>query len=231
MKTKTELKIQAQNLRRKGYSYSEIRKEVPVAKSTLTLWLREIGLVKRQKQRLTQRRLEAALRGAQKRKQDRILRTEEIYSRSAEEVKSISKRELWLIGIALYWAEGSKEKPNYRGAEVRFSNSDPLMIKLFLKWLVEVCKVPLERIKFSLYIHENCKPRLNKVIDFWSRCTNISRSEFKYIYFKKNKINTLRKNVGEDYFGVLRISVKTSSELNRKITGWVRGINKYCRVV
>jgi len=40
-------------LRKKGLSYSEILKCVPVAKSTLSLWLRSVGLSKKQRQRLT----------------------------------------------------------------------------------------------------------------------------------------------------------------------------------
>jgi len=61
MKTQKELAI---SLRQGGRSYSEILQKVSVAKSTLSLWLREVGLSKKQHQRLTQKRLKAAQRGA-----------------------------------------------------------------------------------------------------------------------------------------------------------------------
>jgi hypothetical protein len=46
-------KEKAIDLRKKGLSYNEILKKVPVAKSTLSLWFRDIGLAVRQRQRLT----------------------------------------------------------------------------------------------------------------------------------------------------------------------------------
>ncbi len=46
---KKEERKKAIQLRKKGLSYSKILKQVPVAKSTLSLWLRSVGLTKRQK--------------------------------------------------------------------------------------------------------------------------------------------------------------------------------------
>jgi len=57
---------------RKGFFYHEILQKAPVAKSTLSLWLRSIGLSVQQKQRLTARKYAAALRGSQKRREQRI---------------------------------------------------------------------------------------------------------------------------------------------------------------
>src|SRR5690606_30614780 len=77
---KNKLKRKAQLLRKRGLTYSEIRKTIPVSKSTLSLWLREVGLTKIQKQKITEKRLKASLRGAQQRRRDRIERTNKIYS-------------------------------------------------------------------------------------------------------------------------------------------------------
>src|SRR3989344_1851838 len=97
-------------LRRQGLSYSEVLKQVPVAKSTLSLWLQDVGLSKKQKQRLTEKKRQSALRGALSRKNWRIKSSKEIIEKAEREIGRLSERELWLIGIALYWAEGSKEK-------------------------------------------------------------------------------------------------------------------------
>ena len=61
MLAKLKEKQKAIKFRRKGLSYSEILKKIPVAKSTLSLWLRTVRLAKRQKQRLTEKRLAAIL--------------------------------------------------------------------------------------------------------------------------------------------------------------------------
>src|SRR3989338_10887183 len=107
---KEKEKLLALTLRKQGLSYREILEKVPVAKSSLSLWLQSVGLSRKQKQRLTEKKLASARRGALKKKQDRIFRTKIIKEKAEKEVCKLSERERWLIGVALYWAEGSKEK-------------------------------------------------------------------------------------------------------------------------
>ncbi len=57
--SKFNLKEKAIELRRKGFSYSEILKEILVAKSTLSIWLKEVGLSISQKQKITAKRIES----------------------------------------------------------------------------------------------------------------------------------------------------------------------------
>lgn len=224
---KSKLKEEAIQLRKDGLSYSEILRHVPVAKSTISLWLREVGLSKPQKQRLTKKKLEAAIRGGQKRKEQRLATIKKIHEDAIKDIKKISERELWLMGIMLYWAEGGKEKEYYPGSGVNFSNSDPHMARLFLKWLLDICKIEKERIHFSLYIHENSRERMDSVLAYWLKQTGLSKKHFRSVYFKKHTIKTKRRNIGESYFGNIRIGVQASSELNRKIVGWTKGIHAF----
>ncbi|MFC1612447.1 hypothetical protein ACFL29_01200 [Patescibacteria group bacterium] len=224
---KLQEKQEAIKLRRRGLSYSEILKQIPVAKSTLSLWLRSVGLSKEQQQRLTKKKKAAILRGGKARRNQRIILTQKIYREAEIEINKLSQRELWLMGIMLYWAEGSKEKENNTGQGVQFTNSDPYMIKIFLKWLFEICKINVEKINLSIYIHENHRNNLNRVKKYWSYCTGLPINYFEKIYFKKHKPKTNRKNIGDSYYGILVIKVRASSTLNRKIQGWIRGINKY----
>ena len=53
MPLKQSEKAKAIAFRKEGKTYSEILKKVPVAKSTLSLWLRDVGLSKTQKQKIT----------------------------------------------------------------------------------------------------------------------------------------------------------------------------------
>ena len=219
---KTKEKEKAIKLRKQGLSYSEILKQVPVAKSTLSLWLRNIGLAKRQKQRLTEKKMAAMKRGWEKCRRRRILLSEKIKSEAGKEIKNINGRELWLIGTALYWAEGHREKT--RSSNVRFTNSDSRMIKLFLKWLQKICKVSKKEISFEIYLHETAANREKEIRKYWSKITNFPLVQFQKIRWKRHKINTKRKNIGKDYYGLLRINARRSSNLNRKIAGWIEGI-------
>lgn len=226
MVRKSEEQKLAVALRKQGLSYLEILNRIPVAKSTLSLWLREIGLSQRQQQRLTQKKLDSARRGGERRRTQRLQVVEAIWKSALQDIKTISNRELWLMGVMLYWAEGSKEKEGRPGSGVQFTNSDPYMIKLFLKWLKDIARVPDQDIKFDIFIHENSKNHIRKVVHHWSRVSTFPARYFSRIYFKRNN-KTNRKNVGESYFGVLRVGVKASSSINRKITGWINGINQY----
>ncbi len=153
----------------------------------------------------------------------RIALTKQIKDKARNEIGKLSQKELWLIGIALYWAEGSKEKEQ-RSAKVIFSNSDPRMVKVFVQWLLEIIKLPKEKICFNIVLHENNKYRIREVNNFWLKHTDFSRKSFGNMYFKKSEINTKRKNIGENYFGLLRVKTKEGSGLNRQIQGWIEGI-------
>lgn len=226
---KLEEKEKAIKLRKQGLSYSEILKKISVAKSTLSLWLRSVGLSQKQKQKLTEKKSAAALRGAQARRNYRLAITKEIKDRAIRDVRRISNRDLWLIGIALYWAEGSKEKNGSSALE--FCNSDGLMIKLFMQWIARFMNVLPERIKFELFIHENHEYRLPQIKQYWADMTGMPLENFNTIYFKKHKPKTNRKNIGDNYHGVLKVKISASSSLNRQVAGWIEGICKHCGVV
>lgn len=230
---KNTLKEKAIKLRIEGLSYSEIRKQVKVSKSSLSLWLRSVGLTKRQKQRLTNKKWAAIRRGWEKWKNQRIRKTEIINKEAIIQIKKIKKTEekLFLMGIMLYWAEGAKEKQYRLGQGVSFSNSDFKMIKVFIEWLKACLKIPADRINFDIYIHDNSVHRMNEVRLFWSKVTGFPIQKFGKIYFKKHKIKTLRKNTDDNYHGLLRIKVSRSTYTNRRIAGWIEGIYQKWGVV
>ncbi len=226
--SRTGEKEKAIELRKKGLSYSEILKEIPVAKSTLSEWLHSVGLSKKQKQRLTEKKLAAMKRGWEKMHQLRMARWAEIKNKAAKEIRNLSKNERWLLGIMLYWAEGAKEKEHGSSTPIKFSNSDVKMILLFRKWLHEVFKIPKKNIKYELYIHEKADWLSAK--KFWASKLDIL-SESIRVYFKHHNPSTKRKNIGADYHGLIRITVSGSISLVRKINGWIDGVCKNWGIV
>lgn len=211
-------------LRRKGLSYSEIKRLIPVSKSSLSLWLKGIALSDEQIKRLRAKGDAARLLGSKALKDMRIKRTEKVVNKAISEVGELSNRELWLIGTALYWAEGAKQKDYHPSQRVCFSNSDPLMIKLYLKWLRDSLEICFNNIRFEIYIHETYQKTIRELTTYWSEVTDFPIEKFNKVYFKKNKVNSFRRNRGPEYNGVLRITIVKSTDLNRKITGWTKGI-------
>lgn len=225
MQTKKAEKEKAIALRKSGFSYSEILKEVKVAKSTLSLWLKEVKLSKPQKQTLTQKKRDAALRGAKRRKEQRIELSEKIKRDAMEEIGKIDSETIKLLGAFLYWAEGNKQKEYNVSVGVKLGNSDPVMIRFFYKWLMEVCGVSKEQIHFELYIHENAD--VSQAKKFWSQFIPVGEKNLLPVRWKKNKFGSRRKNVGKNYNGVIRINVRRSTNLNRKIMAWVEKASQY----
>ncbi len=105
------------------------------------------------------------------------------------------------------------------------------MIEVYLKWLTKCLLLPTDSIHLDIYVHENHKDNLKRIRDHWSSVTGFLPLQFDKIYFKKHKISTNRKNVTENYYGLLRVKVNKSSSLNRKIAGWIEGIYEQCGMV
>ncbi|MFC1710460.1 hypothetical protein ACFL0F_02270 [Patescibacteria group bacterium] len=228
---KRNLRDKAISLRKKGYTYSEILGEVPVAKSTLSLWLRSVNLSKKQYQRITVKKLAAAHRGGEARKRNRILVTNKIKTEAMNEIGTIDNKDLWLMGIMLHWAEGSKNSEYRPSVGVIFSNSDSLMIKIYIKWLKECIMILNRDIYFDLFVHKTKQSKISGYIKHWANITGFPESKFDKIYLKSNKIKSNRKNRGKYYNGLLRVRVKRSTNLNRRIEGWIQGVCKGCGVV
>jgi hypothetical protein len=224
MTNSPDLKARAIILRKQGLSYSEIRQQIPIAKSTLSDWLHSVGLAKHQKQRLTEKKHLGQKMGAQARKNERINRSTMIKTSAQLEVPALIKDPLWLSGVILYWAEGSKQKEWNLSAGVDFVNMDLNTHKIFVSWSKKYLNVPSENFQYDIYIHE--KANIERAKIFWAKNLSISNNKMK-VYFKRHNPKTKRKNISENYYGVLRISIAKSTDLNRRIAGWTEGVIEY----
>jgi DNA-binding Lrp family transcriptional regulator len=218
---KEKEKLAAVILRKEGFSYNEILERVNVSKSTLSLWLRSIGVAKEHKQRFTEKRRLAQLKAQAACRNARIIRENRTIAAAKKEISRISNNEFFLIGIALYWAEGGKQKTHNVSQRVCFSNSDPQMVLLFNRWLKKICLKKDEELIYSIYIHQTADKE--KARRFWEKLLG---TKIEKMYFKSHNPKTNRKNIDKDYNGLVRIDVRKSTDLNRKIKGWIEGINK-----
>lgn len=212
---KFEEKTQAVNLRKSGKSYSEIRKTIKVSKATLSLWLRDIKLSPEQEQRIyIDLRQKNAYRMAKSNQDKRIKVTEEILKSAKKDIPQVLDNPLFLSGLMLYWAEGDKSEVQER---VKFTNSDPRMIKLMMRWFREICKVPEEKFRAGVYIHSlHAREDIEK---YWSKVTNIPTSQFFKTQIKSTTLKHRRNRLYEGTFAI------TISDRNffRKIKGWKLG--------
>ncbi len=156
-------------------------------------------------------------------------RKEKIISiHSQKKIKVLTKYEKLLIGASLYWAEGAKQKRGNISARVSISNSDPDMIKIFMNWLDIICNREPRSLIYELYIHESADSK--KAVSFWANTLKIRSKSIK-IRFKRHKIRSNRTNVKDEYHGLIKVSARKSTDLNRKIRAWTTGIIRKWGVV
>ena len=114
----------ARLLRKKGASINEIVKKFNIPKSTVRYWCRDIFLTKEQQRKIFQKQKLGGIISAEKLRKKRIQITKQLINEGKNEIGKLTKRELLLIGSALYWAEGYNKNDN----EFGFTNSNPKMI-------------------------------------------------------------------------------------------------------
>lgn len=191
------IKKEAIKLRKKGYSLNEISNKFGIAKSTASLWLRDVKLshaaIKRLLDRESKGREKVNLAKAERRK---IL--QEIADDKAAHILSslnLDQRHSKVYCALLYWCEGGK-----RGGSVSFTNSDPKMIKIFLKFFRK--SFSLDESKFRVCVHLHSYHSSTKQLKYWSQITGIPLSQFIKPYQKKNTGKRIRKN----YQGCIAVS-------------------------
>ncbi|MBO4256671.1 helix-turn-helix domain-containing protein [Streptomyces griseorubiginosus] len=216
---KDDLRARARELRLEGWTYDQIQVELGCSKSSISLWVRDLPRPERRDPS------EQAKLAARKRWEHELaIRDEErqkTKASAAEQLGKMSDRDLFIAGVALYWAEGSKDKSYDRRENVLFVNSDPGVIQLYLAWLSLLGVAP-ERLAYRVMIHMTADVEGAK--HYWADLVGVDVSSFQKTTIKKHNPKTVRKNVGPDYRGCLVIRVSQAAELYRKIEGWWRGM-------
>lgn len=181
MKSNVQNKIKAISLRMQGYSYSEIMKEVPVSKGTLSGWIKRITLNSEQeaelKARITVKQgvgRAAAVISNTRRRQVREERVQNEATKLFEQYKGDTD---FIIGVCLYWAEGSK-----RSDYLSFINSDPEMVICMYQWMQKYLKVDKKSIKIRLFMHSVFEK--DELEAFWEEFLSVSRETFLHTIFK-----------------------------------------------
>lgn len=218
-----DLRTRATVLRKKGNTYSEIATRVPVSKATLSIWLRDVPLPVSYHEKIAKLKLKAREKGWEARRFERRSRTARIEEEAKKEVASLLAHPLWVTGLTLYWAEGSKEKPWGKGTPVTFTNMDPETLVVFKSWCLQFLKTESSDFDYSLYIHDSQTANAQKFQEWWASRLGIPAEDIS-IYYKRTRTSYVRKNDNEHYKGVFRLQIRKSVDLTRKITGWIQGL-------
>lgn len=212
----------ARELRTQGFSLREIAEKIKCPKSSISEWVRDIPLTDEQIERLELKQDRARAKAANHPNSPKNVWAtirKNLYDSALQEVPgSCSKETLKVLGSALYWAEGYKVSINM----INFSNSDPYMIALMMRFFKEICKVRKDKFRGMVHIH----PHLDnlRATNFWSKISGIPVSQFHKTHFGVSKASKHKRDTLP--LGTFRIVI-CDTRLRAKIDGWIKGIGKW----
>lgn len=212
-------------LRRSGKSYGQIRTALGIPKSTLSVWLRDVKLSQESRRRILSRGHEKSIIALIKRnKYQTVLankRAGEARDVARAEVRGLMDNPLFISGVALYWAEGYKKGASgSKWKSFDFTNSDPEMVMVMMRFLDKVCKINKKDIKIQLMIHSNSEAE--RALRYWVGLTGVPRKQFiktcnSLSKYSRKKRKPLLTN------GTIHIRIN-NVKFFFKIIGWIDGL-------
>jgi len=208
---KTELRKEARRLRQNGMSVRDIAETLNVSKGSASLWVRDIILTREQVEVLkaNQRLYGTQNAGSQtNRKKHREMR---MAYQEAGRATARQNRPLHLAGCMLYWAEGAKHRN-----KVYFVNSDPNMIRLFIRFLREELKIEDAAIIY-IHCHSSEPDEIKRIEGYWAGLLELPMSCVRKTQTKKG--SEIRRSVLKN--GVCSIMV-SKTEIAQHIYGAIQ---------
>ena len=163
-------------LRQSGKSIVEIQQITGLPRGTVNNWCQHVTISDEQMRILRF----AQKRGLHKKYKDNQDIREKAHKEGREKAKLLDP--LHLAGCMLYWCEGAKAKSSRH--TLSLVNSDPEMIKVYMRFLRESLNVPNEEIFLKLTIYDDIDE--SEAIEFWSKVCNLHKSSFKKTQIKKS---------------------------------------------
>lgn len=213
----------ALSLRKQGMSYSQIRKTLKVSKSTLSIWLHEMPLSEeriRELQRRGWEKNEAALerfRNTMRRKREERLK--EIYKIQKKKFLPLNNCSFFIAGLFLYWGEGTK----CRRDGLSISNTDPSVIRFFIRWLNKSLNIPREKMRVGLHLYKDMN--IDREMKFWSKLLSIPLQQFIRPYIKKTSSERINHKGGFGH-GTCNLRINSVS-IAEKIFMTLKAITDY----
>lgn len=208
-------KEKALQLRREGLTFSEIRRQIPVSKGTLSLWLRGTILSQDQLDSLTKRsasaRAESAERVREVHRTRRLARWASFREAADREWAARSRSPTFLFGLALYAGEGAKTRWS-----PSVSNCDPRLLIRTIEFF-NLLGFETKQLRAGVHIHD--RSLAPTALKYWSDSLGLLPSQFhKPVISVSRSSKRLKPNAQP--FGTAHVMVH-STELLIKILRWI----------
>jgi hypothetical protein len=167
---KTRERAQARRLRRLGWSVRQIERHLKVSRSTASLWVRDIRLNEEQIAELHRRSATSPGQLAGAAANAALGRARRRGYQLEGRMRARIDDPLHLAGCMLYWAEGDKGRQG-----VRIANSDPEVLRLFVRFLRECYGVEEHRLSVTCNLFADHLQRQQEIENFWLETLGLPR--------------------------------------------------------
>jgi len=188
--------------RDEGAPIKEIARRVGVAASSVSRWVRDIELTAAQEQELLRRnpaynrQLSGTAIQAANRRAERIAYQEE------GRCLALRGDSCHVAGSMLYWAEGEKDRN-----ALRFYNSDPEMVRLFVVFLKTYFDLRDEEIRITCNLFANHVQRQREIEQFWLEVAQLPESSLGKSYVNVYSKHSKKKRTNRLPYGTVRVTV------------------------
>ncbi len=205
-------------MRKMGTSYREIEKLLGVPKSTLSDWFKNQSWSKEISTQLIEKAKAGHMVRLHELNKVRGNHLKELYVQAereaVDEFEVLKYHPLFIAGLMIYWGEGNKSSKDRCG----IANTDPLMIKLFIKFLENICCFKRPRIKAWILLYPDLDENVCK--EYWISNTSLKLEDFHKSIVIQGKHKTKKLS-----YGVCSVGV-SSAYLKRKILKWIELIGQ-----
>jgi len=203
---KVELQEKAREMRAAGRTLLDIATVLGVAKSSVSIWVRDVPFEPR-------RRRAPASRRPHPQHLAKLAEIAACDKRGIDRIGTLSDEAFLAAGAALYAGEGSKTD-----GKITFANTDPAMIAFFCRWLRRYFTIDESRLRMRVYLHDGLD--LDAAEAFWSELTGIPRSQFNRGY--RARADSSRRRT-KHRFGCAYVDY-CCSRTHREVMGMVRAL-------
>jgi hypothetical protein len=216
-KMKTAERELARIIRRdEGAPIKEIARRVGAAPSSVSRWVRDIKLTPAQEEELLRRNpaYNRQLSGTAKQAANR--RAERIAYQDAGRRLALQGEGCHVAGCMLYWAEGEKDRN-----AVRFSNSDPEMVRFFVSFLKTYFDLQDEEIRLTCYLFADHVQHQREIELFWLDVAQLSTHSLCKSYVNVYSKYSQKKRINKLPDGTVRVTV-TRTRVIQSIYGAIQ---------
>ncbi|MEK7182359.1 MAG: hypothetical protein AAB334_01115 [Patescibacteria group bacterium] len=203
-------KDKAYALRKNGYTYSFISKELNIPKGTLSDWFQHHPWSEEIKEKNSKI---SAIKNIQILNEKAGAELKEKYKKVEKEAERefeiYKNNPIFMGGLMLYAGEGDKTSKHH----IRLSNSEFYLHTAFLRFSEQFLNIGRDNIKFWLLLYPDHE--IESCIDIWSKKLKINKSNFykSQVIQGKSKLRKLQYGVGN--------SIISNTSLKKKMLKWL----------